>query len=475
FEIDFYAEIRGPANIEYTLPGFFDGKNIWKIRFAPVLEGEWTITTRSDALELDNKQIKVECIPNRSEDAHGSLMVDPDNLGHFIYEDGTKFFPVGYEANWLFAMDMDTSQKDLPNLHKFSEKLIRSGFNFINMNAWAYDTEWRKGKTEETDFGPPVMQPWQGTYENTDFTRFNLAYWHHFDKVIEVLNQKGIIVCLYFKVYNKLVKWPRNGSIEDNQYYRWIIARYAAYPNIIWNLAKEAQYEKSTSYKIDRLKFIKETDPYGRMITVHDDKLTYDLGYYDNFVDFRSSQEHYDVYNVIRNQIKANDWPIFMAESGYEHGPNGLNDRAFGKSNTPEEVINYIWSIQMTGVYNAYYYTFTAWDIIRAKDNPPGYGYVKNFADFFKETNYWLLNSNDALVNRGRCLANPGVEYIVYQPQSIEFQFKIPQLPKSYSAVWYQPLSGEYIEAGKLKIGKNQLKPPENWVNVPVVLYIRKQ
>jgi hypothetical protein len=50
-----------------------------------------------------------------------------------------------------------------------------------------------------------------------------------------------------------------------------------------------------------------------------------------------------------------------------------LNDRTFGKSNTPEEVIKYMWSIQMTGVYNAYYYTYAAWDIIRYNDSPPGY------------------------------------------------------------------------------------------------------
>jgi len=437
FEVDFHADITGPDNIKMTLPGFYDGFDTWKIRFAPTKEGEWTIITHSDVVELDNQQVKLVCIPNSNSKVHGALIVDRENPHHFIYEDETRFFPVGYEANWLFAMDMDSTDKTLPTLHPFLDKLSASGFNWINMNVWAYDTKWRLGKTEDADFGPPLLLPWEGINENPNFKRFNLKYWQHFDKVIEAMNQHGMTACLYLKVYNKLSNWPQNNSFEDDLYFRWVIARYAAYPNIVWSIAKEAQYEKSTSYKVGRLKFIHATDPYNRLRTVHDDKLTYDLGYYNNLVDFRSSQEHMDVHATILKQIAANKWPIFMAESGYEHGPNGLKDKTYGKSNTPEEVIKYMWSIQMAGVYNAYYYTYTAWDVIRSNDTPPGYAYVKKFADFFNKTCFWMLKSN--------------------------------------TAVWYQPLSGEYIEAGKLKTGENKLTPPVIWGNVPVVLYIRKK
>jgi hypothetical protein len=113
------------------------------------------------------------------------------------------------------------------------------------------------------------------------------------------MNQRGMMAYLYLKVYNKLVNWPQNNSFEDDLFFRWVIARYAAYPNVIWSLAKEAQYEKSTRYKVDRLKFIRSTDPYQRLLTVHDDRLTYDLGYYNELVDFRSSQEHDDVHATI--------------------------------------------------------------------------------------------------------------------------------------------------------------------------------
>lgn len=475
YEVDFYAEIAGPENVKMTLPGFYDGNNTWKIRFAPPKEGEWTITTHSDVLELDNKQMKLECIPNANKNVHGALIVDPKNPYHYTYEDGTRFFPVGYEVNWLFAMDMNAKYNSLPTLNPFLERIAESGFNWLNVNVWAYDTSWRLGKTEDADYGPPALLPWEGTNDNPEFKKFNLKYWQHFDKVMEATNQHGLTACLYLKVYNKLANLTPNNSFEDDLYFRWVIARYAAYPNVVWSLAKEAQYEKSTRYKVDRLKFIRATDAYKRLLTVHDDKLTYDLGYYDNLVDFRSSQEHNDVHATILKQLASNKWPLFMAESGYEHGPKGLQDKTYGKSNTPEEVIKYMWNIQMTGVYNAYYYTYTAWDVIRQTDNPPGYGYVKKFADFFNKSNYWLLKSNDALVSIGRCLVNPGEEYVVFQYEAKAFTLDIPQLQGSFSSQWFHPLTGEYIDASKIKSGKNEFTPPAKWGKVPVVLYIRKK
>ncbi|NJL73607.1 MAG: hypothetical protein HC888_19850 [Candidatus Competibacteraceae bacterium] len=127
----------------------------------------------------------------------------------------------------------------------------------------------------------------------------------------------------------------------------------------------------------------------------------------------------------------------------------------------------------MSGVSNTYYYTYAAWDIIRHEDNPPGYRFMRNFSDFFSKTRFWLLKSNDTLVSTGRCLENPGEEYIVYQAVSTPFELTAPRLPKSYKAVWFQPLSGEYADAGSLLPGTNQMKPPTEWGKVPVVLHIR--
>jgi len=81
-----------------TLPGFYDGNNIWKIRFSPTKEGRWTITTHSDLPDLDKQHSQLVCIKNQNVSIHGGLQIDPVNRHHFINEDGTRWFPVGYEA-----------------------------------------------------------------------------------------------------------------------------------------------------------------------------------------------------------------------------------------------------------------------------------------------------------------------------------------------------------------------------------------
>jgi hypothetical protein len=473
FEVEFYADIAGPGNLRLKHQGFYDGKDTWKIRFAPPAEGVWTVTTHSDVLELDNRQVEVHCTAAPAVSARGGLRIDPTHPRHFIREDGTRLFPVGYEANWLFALDMLEPGPALPTLTPFLAKLAGSGFNFVNLNLWALDTTWRAGKTEENDFGPPALSPWEGEIGNPDFRRFNLAYWQHLDRVIAALADHGFFTNLYLKVYNKLCRWPANGSPEDERYFRYAIARYAGYPNVIWNLAKEAQYEKSTRYKVERLKYIRATDPYHRLVTVHDDRLTYDRGHYDQLVDFRSPQEHEDVFAVIARQRAHRGWPIFVAESGYEHGPGGLQDKTFGRSHTPQNVIENIWNLQMSGVYNAYYYTYTAWDVIRHQDSPPGYEYIKIFADFFNRTTYWKLQPDQSLVSAGRCLATPGEEYVAYQSEAVPFTLNIPRLPNSHAATWFHPFTGQTVDAGPLAEGKNQVSPPAAWGKAPVVLHVR--
>ena len=40
----------------------------------------------------------------------------------------------------------------------------------------------------------------------------------------------------------------------------------------------------------------------------------------------------------------------------------------------------------MAGGYTCYYYTYTAWDIIRPNDTPPGYAYLRHLREFFEGT-----------------------------------------------------------------------------------------
>ena len=469
FHGSFTATAEGPAGISFETLGFFDGDNTWKIRFAPTKAGIWTLTTRSDLPDLDGKTIEFECVENTNPNVHGGLRVDPDHPRHFVYEDGTRYYPMGYECDWLWALDM--GNEGLPTLLPFLDKLAGSGFNYLILNGYAHDTSWRKGKTEERDYGPPPLFPWGGSNEKPDHSRFNLDYWRHYDRVIEALYERGMTAHLMIKVYNKKVKWPKRNSAEDDLYFKWLVARYAAYPNVLWDFSKESYNEKDQGYKIDRLQLVRESDPYDRLTTLHDDK-DYDTGAYDEVADFHADQNHKDWRKRILSQRKRREWPVVNVEFGYEHGIGGPEDKTYGQAQPPEEVARRAWEICMAGGYIAYYYTNTAWDVIHPDETPPGYAYMKNLGEFFESTRYWLMEPVDKIVDGGYCLAGDG-EIVVYLPSNDPVSIDLSGQSSDLRGEWFHPFTGDREEEGDFAPGEQEITPPADWGDGPFVLRLR--
>ena len=452
------------------LPGFFDGDDTWKIRFSPTVEGKWSFVTRSDITDLDGKRMELLCTPNKTRNVHGGLLIDQVHSRHFVYEDGTRYFMMGYECDWLWALD-SLSDRNYA-LDKFLSKLAANGFNNIIMNSYAHDTAWRVGNTDPDDYGPPPFYAWEGTNEVPNHSRFNLKYWKHYDKVIESLNRHGITAHIMIKVYNKMVNWPRKGSPEDDLFFRWMIARYAAYPNVHWDLSKEANNEPDVMYKTDRLRFIRANDPYHRLVTVHDDRATYDKGVYAQLADYRSDQQHSDWSVSMAEHRMQKEWPIVNVEFGYEHGPGGIKDVTYNVSTQPKELCRRAWEICMAGGYTAYYYTYTAWDVVRPADTPPGYAYFRRLRSFFDTIPYWRMIPTNDLVDRGQCLADPGKTYVVLLSESQPLSLNIRDTRESLKAEWLQPFTGARISAGHIGPGKIKLDPPKAWGDGPIVLHV---
>ncbi len=469
FMVPFSATVKGPDGKSVTLPGFFDGDGAWKVRVSPNAEGKWSLVTKSDLKELDGKTAEFTCVKSANANAHGVLRVDKEHPHHFIFEDGTRFFMQGYEYDWLWALDMD--KPGVPTVDASLDLIAKHGFNYVIMNSYAHDTGWRKGRTGPDDYGPSLLYPWEGTNEQHDQSRMNLAYWRHYDRVMSALAQRGIQAHMLVKVYNKQVKWPAHGSDEEKLFFRWLIARYAAYPNIIWDFSKEAHNEKDLAYKQGWLKWLRENDPYHHLTTVHDDDKANDSGAYDDLTDFRTDQGHKDWHNVVLRQRERRAWPVANVESDYECGPGGVNDKTYGKAESPEEMMDTLWEIAMAGGYIAYYYTYTAWDVIRPLDVPPGYAMMKHFGDFWRATEYWTLEPSDKLVSAGYCLTNPGREYVVFEKSAAPFTLEIAGAKSPLTAEWFNPFTGKRTAAGTLNNGTAKLTPPADWDNAPLVLH----
>lgn len=469
FMVRFAATVTNPKGKTFVQDGFYDGDGKWKVRVSASEEGNWSLVTQSELPELDGKKVQFACVPNANPKVHGGLRVDEKNPHHFVFEDGSRFYLLGYECDWLWALDAKSPK--LETINPFLDKISANGFNYLILAVYSHDTKWREGKTAEDDFGPPPLFPWEGTSEKPDHQRFNLAYWQHFDRMMAALWERGLQTHLLIKVYNKMVTWPTRGTKEDDLYFRWLIARYAAYPNVIWDFAKEAHREKSLEYKLGRLSLIRTNDSYHRLMTVHDDDAANDAGSYDALTDFRADQKHTNFFSTVIKQRQRREWPVANLEFGYECGPGGPDDRTSSRAQWPEEFVGRAWEIAMAGGYTAYYYTYTAWDIIRPQDTPKGYAYFKNLRDFFERTHYWQLKPAPKLSSEGWVLANEGREYVVGLKEAKPFTLRLGG--GEWTGEWFNPLTAQRVPAATIKNGLVEFNPPKEWLGKLTALHVR--
>ena len=92
-----------------TVPGFWDGGNIWRVRFALPEAGAWsyeTVCSDPDNAGLHGIKGTVECKPYAGDLAiyqHGFVKTEPGKK-YFVYDDGTPFFYLG-DTHWNFLAE----------------------------------------------------------------------------------------------------------------------------------------------------------------------------------------------------------------------------------------------------------------------------------------------------------------------------------------------------------------------------------
>ena len=121
-----------------------------------------------------------------------------------------------------------------------------------------------------------------------------------------------------------------------------------------------------------------------------------------------------------------------------------------------------------------YYYTYTAWDVLRPRETPPGYAYFKHLHDFFEATGYWRMTPTEGITADGYCLAEAGREYVVFLNSAKPFTMKLEGLAAPLEAEWYHPFTGERKGAGTAGSGTARFTPPATWHDDPVVLHVGK-
>jgi len=238
------------------------------------------------------------------------------------------------------------------------------------------------------------------------------------------MHEREIISHLMIYVWNKLVAWPDMNTLEDNRYFDYVVKRYQAFPNIIWDVSKEALYygRATEEYISERITRIRDVDSYDRLVSVHD------YGFcskHPDEVDFISTQDWASTLytKMLDARKKFPNKPIFNIEhGGYEQSPYEV----FTGTYTDAEVClkrNYL--CLFAGAYTTYYWQGTSWNVLiynpfeqPADFYKPKFDYFKHLNTLFTKINFNTLKPAPWKNNSGYCLASDNDETVLmYVPK----------------------------------------------------------
>jgi hypothetical protein len=471
FDAALTGDFTGPDGARLLVPGFHDGDGVWKIRFAPTRLGEWSMKTVSTLAALDAKtESGITCVENRHPNIHGPLRVDAAHPHHFVYQDGARYFLLGYEADWLWGVDMKDPERK--TMRRLIGQMAARGFNHVMVNLYAHDTGWSPEKKHQWDWGPPEMYPWEGTNEKPDHSRLNPNFFRLYDGMMEALRDKGIVAHIMLKVYNKKVNWPAKWSADEERYFRYVAARYQAFSNVVWDFSKESYNEKDDVLQSRLIDLVRSTDAYGHPTTAHDDdSYEWDPQLSRN-IDFRTDQQHTDWAAMIAFDRARRSYPVLNSEFAYERGVDNLP--SYRIQHDWQEQLRRAYLVYFAGGYGVYYYHNTAWDVVKPDPEPPGMQRFQLLKETLSGLPYWRMTPSDQLAVGGPCLALPAEAYAFYVEDSrITANLEQLENPERAGVEWIDTWTGVRQTAGPVRAGVVRMTKPESFGKAPAVLVVK--
>ena len=246
-----------------TVPGFWDGGNTWRVRFALTKPGMWTYATVcSDPTDagLHARTGTLNAVPYAGDleiYRRGFVTVDPARP-YFVYADGTPFFYLG-DTHWGMASeDLDTAGDHA------GDTQTDSHFRYI------VEARARQG------FTVYQSEPIGATYTLTDGVgEADIAGFRDLDRRFAAIAENGLVhanACFFYPSAMTSPIFSQPEYLETLT--RYWVARYGAFP-VLWTLGQETDKNfygvfntADNPYKAV-CAYIHRYDPYRHPITAH--------------------------------------------------------------------------------------------------------------------------------------------------------------------------------------------------------------
>ena len=341
---------------EICVDGFYDGSDIYKVRFMPEKEGVFHYRISGSFSDCVTEG-EFTVIPPESNHNHGRVKVVDQT--HLIYEDGTPYYSIGTTCYAWVNQDYDLQEQTLETLKNSCFNKIRfcifpKFYDYNRKEPITYPYERGNGEgvdqnLVEKDERERIIFPGMVIPEydfNFDYYRFNLEHFRRFDLRIRQLRDMGIEADII--LMHPYDRWGVNMMNQEccDLYIKYVTARFSAYRNVWWSLANEYDLMKTKTLE-DWERYaaiIQEKDPYQHFCSIHNCFEFYD--YHKNWITHCSMQRidfyrHVEYTDEYAEKYKK---PIVWDEIGYEGNIH------VGWGNLPaQELVRRFWEAFLRG------------------------------------------------------------------------------------------------------------------------------
>ncbi len=494
----------GAANA-ITVDLFYDGEDVWRGRVYVSEAGEWAWATASEDDALLDGQGGV--FSAEESDLRGMLRQHPDDPKQWATDDGQWFLNLSDTAYRLFEQQQTRWRDYVQDAAEQGITSLRSGA----LGGW----EWLPA--EQGEFGASNY-PWDGD----DLTRFNLEKFQTTDKRLQwMLNnfpdmyvQMILFGQIHWETQEAGEAWASVPPEIREQTMRYMIARWAAYPQLFWLTANDLDCSPNLplnrAYTLEVGRYFAAHDPWGHLLSAgpaRDQPFCFtegDEAEWVSYIHLEGSHELDAQYALEYEDIPLH---VFFGEDYYEQ------EHPTRSPENPAYFQRWLyWSWLLAGGsanYGGRYWVIHPYDktgILPFEHRDMKYGALKGLDSvphipvYFEERGLDLVGfvrddglarnlSGENDVRRPRVAYRGDLdEVLVYHPNArsagaratvradvaASLSIDLSEQPYRYSVEWYRAADGA-AEMGEALAGGAVVQLSAPWVGADVVLRLVKQ
>jgi len=305
-----------------TVHAFYDGGNTWRARVYVSETGRWRWSSACATDKgLDGKAGTFRALNSK---LRGRLLPHPKNPRQWITEDGRWFLNLNDTAYFLLSPH---DAKGQPVLEQDFRDYVRDAVAHGITSVRCFSLIGSKGYLEDS---PAYVHRWRDSvFEDDDFSRLRLPHYRVADERLRWMSEQYPDVYVQFILFPRGSRWRQDDQFwvkftpaQKERLMRYTIARYAAYPQLLWLIVNDAHYgpdyPNNNAYAREVGAYFRRHDPWQHPLsTGHARQVEYYFGDED-WSSYIHLEDSYDLGATQYAKYHRFAKPVFLGEDRYE-------------------------------------------------------------------------------------------------------------------------------------------------------------